>query len=153
MDSQQNFLNHLPNKIQFLRDRNHRGITNKICLIKLQFKTRSEKDRAKGSSRDNDDRSDKIDLIHKTSKENLFKVETDNTVDQKTSNEFSDDNFIDFNLVSTVTNVSNLSSLKNNNSNACDITNVNEEKSLEAVLIDSVPISAPDSNESIISTL
>ena len=79
MDSQQNFLNHLPNKIQFLRDRNHRGITNKICLIKLQFKTCSEKDRAKGSSRDSDDRSDKIDLIHKTSKENLFKVETDNS--------------------------------------------------------------------------
>ena len=153
MDSQQNFLNHLPNKIQFLRDRNHRGITNKISLIKLQFKTRSEKDRAKGSSRDNDDRSDKIDLIHKTSKENLFKVETDNTVDQKTSNEFNDDNFIDFNLVSTATNVSNLSSLKNNNSNACDITNVNEEKTLEVVLIDSVPISAPDSNESIISIL
>ena len=126
---------------------------NKICLIKLQFKTSSEKDRAKGSSRDSDDRSDKIDLIHKTSKENLFKVETDNTVDQKTSNEFSDDNFIDFNLVSTATNVSNLSSLKNNNSNACDITNVNEEKTLEAVLIDIVPISAPDSNESIISIL
>lgn len=83
----------------------------------------------------------------------MFKVETDNTVDQKTSNEFSDDNFIDFNLVSTATNVSNLSSLKNNNSNACDITNVNEEKTLEVVLIDSVPISAPDSNESIISTL
>ena len=83
----------------------------------------------------------------------MFKVETDNTVDQKTSNEFNDDNFIDFNLVSTATNVSNLSSLKNNNSNACDITNVNEEKTLEVVLIDSVPISAPDSNESIISTL
>ena len=83
----------------------------------------------------------------------MFKVETDNTVDQKTSNEFNDDNFIDFNLVSAATNVSNLSSLKNNNSNACDITNVNEEKTLEAVLIDSVPISAPDSNESIISTL
>lgn len=83
----------------------------------------------------------------------MFKVETDNTVDQKTSNEFNDDNFIDFNLVSTATNVSNLSSLKNNNSNACDITNVNEEKTLEVVLIDSVPISAPDSNESIISIL
>ena len=80
-DSQQNVLNHLLNKIQFLRDRNHRGITNKICLIKLQFKTRSEKDSAKGSSRDNDDRPEKIDLTHKTSKENLFKVETDNTVD------------------------------------------------------------------------
>ena len=83
----------------------------------------------------------------------MFKVETDNTVDQKTSNEFNDDNFIDFNLVSTATNVSNLSTLKNNNSNACDITNVNEEKTLEVVLIDSVPISAPDSNESIISIL
>ena len=83
----------------------------------------------------------------------MFKVETDNTVDQKTSNEFNDDNFIDFNLISTATNVSNLSSLKNNNSNACDITNVNEEKTLEVVLIDSVPISAPDSNESIISIL
>ena len=169
MDSQQNFFNHLPNKIQFLREEvrmkntiikslllsksskhNEQNLSYKITSDNfidkkfVQFKTRSKTDSPKGSSRVNDDRSDKINLTHKISKENLFKVNNDNTVDQKTSNEYSDDELIDFNLVSTATNVSNLPSLSKNNSNAYDITNANEEKALETVLVGSVPISAPN---------
>ena len=41
---------------------------------------------------------------------------------------------INFNLVSTANNASNLSSINKSNSNACDITNANEEKTVEAVL-------------------
>ena len=51
----------------------------KIYLIKLpiiisfgQLKNRFKNDNPKRSSRNNNDRSDKIDLKHKTFKENLF---------------------------------------------------------------------------------
>ena len=74
----------------------------------------------------------------------MFKVYNDHTVDEKKSNEYSDDEVINLNLVSTSTNASNLSSINKNNSNACDITNAYEEKTVEAVLANSVPISAPD---------
>ena len=37
-----------------------------------------------------------------------------------------------------------MSSINKNNSNACDITNANEEKIVETVLVNSVPISVPD---------
>ena len=74
----------------------------------------------------------------------MFKVSNDHTADEKTSNEYSDDELINLNLVSTATNASNLSSTNKNNSNACDITNVYEEKTAETVLANSVPISAPD---------
>ena len=96
----------------------------------VEFKIRSRYNSPKGSSEDNNllscelpfnDRSNKIDLTHETSKENLSKVYNDNTVDEKTSNNYSDDELIDFNLVSTATNVSNLSSINKNNSNAYDI--------------------------------
>ena len=74
----------------------------------------------------------------------MFKVYNDHTVDEKKSNEYSDDEVINLNLVSTATNASNLSSINKNNSNACDITNAYEEKTVETVLANSVPISAPD---------
>ena len=74
----------------------------------------------------------------------MFKVYNDHTADEKTSNEYSDDELINLNLVSTATNASNLSSINKNNSNACDITNVYEEKTVETGLANSVPISAPD---------
>ena len=83
-------------------------------------------------------------LKHKKFKENLFKVHNYHTVDEKTSNEYSDDQLINFNLVCAATNASNLSSINKNNSNACDITNAYEEKTVETVLANSVPISAPD---------
>ena len=51
---------------------------------------------------------------------------------------------INYNHVSTATNASYLSSINKNNSNACDITNANEEKIVETVLVNSVPISVPD---------
>ena len=74
----------------------------------------------------------------------MFKVYNDHTVDEKKSNEYSDDEVINLNLVSTSTNASNLSSINKNNSNACDITNAYEGKTVEAILANSVPISAPD---------
>ena len=74
----------------------------------------------------------------------MFKVYNDHTVDEKKSNEYSDDEVINLNLVSTSTNASNLSSINKNNSTACDITNAYEEKTVETVLANSVPISAPD---------
>ena len=83
-------------------------------------------------------------LKHKKFKENLFKVHNYHTVDEKTSNEYSDDQLINFNLVCAATNASNLSSINKNNSNACDITNAYEGKTVEAILANSVPISAPD---------
>ena len=76
----------------------------------------------KKPSQGNNDRSDKIVLKHKTFKENLFKVCNDHTADEKTSNECSDDELINFNLVNTATDASNLSSINKNNSNDCDIT-------------------------------
>ena len=74
----------------------------------------------------------------------MSKVYNNNTVDEKTSNEYSDDELVDFNFGSTATNFSNLSSINKNNSNAYDITDANEEKTVEAVLVDSVPINEPD---------
>ena len=74
----------------------------------------------------------------------MSKVYNDHTADKKTSNEYSDDELINFNFVSTATNTSNLSSINKNNSNACDITNAYEKKTLEAVIANSVLISAPD---------
>ena len=98
----------------------------------------------KKPSQGNNDRSDKIVLKHKTFKENLFKVCNDHTADEKTSNECSDDELINFNLVNTATNVSNVPSINKNNSNDCGITKAYEEKTVEAVLANSVPVSAPD---------
>ena len=74
----------------------------------------------------------------------MFKVYSDHTKEEKTSNEYSDDELINFNLVSTATNASNLSSINKNNSNDCDITKAYEGKTVEAVLANSVPISASD---------
>ena len=74
----------------------------------------------------------------------MFKVYNDHTEDEETSNEYSDDELINFNLASTATNASNLPSVNKNNSNDCDISNAFEEKTVEAVLVNSVPISAPD---------
>lgn len=71
-----------------------------------------------------------------------MKVHNDNTVDEKTSNEYTDDEFIDFHLVSTATYASNLSSIHKNNINIYDITKTIGEKMIEAVLVDSVPVSA-----------
>ena len=96
------------------------------------------------NSQSNNEISDKIALKYKTFKENLFKVYNDHTADEKTSNEYGDGELINLNLVSTATNASNLSSINKNNSNACDITNAYEEKTVETVLANSVPISAPD---------
>ena len=48
----------------------------------------------------------------------MFKVYNDHTADEKTSNEYSDDDLIYFNPVSTATNALNLSSLNKNNTNA-----------------------------------
>ena len=56
-----------------------------------QFNIRSKNDSPKGNSESNNDRSDKIDLIHKASTENLPKVYNDHTADEKTFNEYSDD--------------------------------------------------------------
>ena len=50
------------------------------------------------------------------------------TADEKTSNEYSDDELINFNLVSTATNAANLSSINKNNSNASDITMLMKKK-------------------------
>ena len=108
----------------------------------VQFNIRSKNDSHKGNSQGNNDRSDKIDLKYKTSKEN--KVHNDHTADEKTSHEYSDDELINFSLVSTATNASNLSSINKNISNACDSINAYEERTVEAVLDNSVPISAPD---------
>ena len=74
----------------------------------------------------------------------MFKVCNDHTEDEKICNEYSDDELINLNLVSTATKASNPSSINKNNSNACDITNAYEEKTVETVLANSVPISAPD---------
>ena len=71
-----------------------------------------------------------------------MKVHNDNTVDEKTSNEYTDDEFIDFHLVSTANYLSNLSSIHKNNINIYDITKTIEEKMIETVLVDSVPVSA-----------
>ena len=46
------------------------------------------------------------------------------------SNECSDDELIDFDLVSSATNVSNLCSINKNNANAYGITNSTEEKTV-----------------------
>ena len=83
-------------------------------------------------------------MKHKTFKENLFKVCNDHTADEKTSNEYSDDELINFNLVTTATNASNLSCINKNNSNDCDITKAYEEKTVEVALANNAPISAPD---------
>ena len=72
------------------------------------------------------------------------KVDNDHTADEKTSNQYNDNELINFNLVNTATNAWNLSSINKNNSNACDITNANEEKIVEAVPVNSIPISALD---------
>ena len=72
------------------------------------------------------------------------KVDNDHTADEKTSNQYNDNQLINFNPVSTATNAWNLSSINKNNSNACDITNANEEKIVEAVPVNSIPISALD---------
>ena len=96
------------------------------------------------NSQSNNEISDKIALKYKTFKENLFKVYNDHTADEKTSNEYGDGELINLNLVSTATNASNLSSINKSNSNSCDITNAYEEKTVETVLANSVPISAPD---------
>ena len=136
MDSQQNFFNHLLNEIQFLREeiRMKNIIVKSLLLSKsskhneqnlaykttndnfldensVQFNICSKDDSPKGNSQGNNDRSDKIVLKHKTFKENLFKVCNDHTADEKTSNEYSDDELINFNLVSTTTSASNLSSI------------------------------------------
>ena len=74
----------------------------------------------------------------------MSKVYNDNKADKKTSNEYSDDELINFNIISTATNVSNLSSINKNNSNTYVITNANEEKKVEPVLVDSIPIGVPD---------
>ena len=91
----------------------------------IQFKIRSKNDSLKGSLQGNNNRSD---WTHKTSTENLPKVYNDYTADEKTFNEYSNDELLNFNFVSTATNVSNLSSINKNNSNAGDIANANEEK-------------------------
>ena len=78
----------------------------------VQFNICSKDDSPKGNSQGNNDRSDKIVLKHKTFKENQFKVYNDHTADEKTSNEYSDDELINFNLVSTANNTSNLSYIK-----------------------------------------
>ena len=69
----------------------------------------------------------------------MSKVYNDHAAEEKTSNKYSDHELINFSLVSTATNASNLSSINKNNSNACDITNANEEKTVEAVLGNNVP--------------
>ena len=74
----------------------------------------------------------------------MFKVCNDQTAGEKTSNECSDDELINFNLVNTATNVSNVPSINKNNSNDCDITKACEEKTVEAVLVNSVLVSTPD---------
>ena len=51
---------------------------------------------------------------------------------------------MNFNLVNTATNISNLSSINKNNRNDCGITKAYEEKAVEAVLANSVLISTPD---------
>ena len=63
----------------------------------------------------------------------MSKVYNDHAADEETSNEYSHDELINFNLVTTATNVSNLSSINKNISNA---SNANEEKT-EAVLANS----------------
>ena len=169
MDSQQNFFNHLLKEIQFLREeaRMKNIIIKSLLLSKsskhneqnlaykttndnfydensVQFNICSKDDSPKGNSQGNNGRSDKIVLKHKIFKKNLFKVCNDHTADEKTSNEYSDDELINFNLLSTATNASNLSSINKNNSNDCDITKAYEEKTVEAVLANSVPISVPN---------
>ena len=105
----------------------------------VQFNICSKSDSPKGNSQGNNDRSDKIVLKRKTFKENLTKVYNDHTADEKTSNEYSGYELINFNLVRTATNTSNLSSINKNNSSVCDITNAYEEKTVEAVPANSVP--------------
>ena len=112
----------------FLRVTTHSHSDNFLDENSVQFNICSNDDSPKGNSQSNNDRSDKIVLKHKTFKENLFKVYNDHTADEKTSNEYSDDELINFNLVGTATNASNPSSINKNNSNACDITNAYEEK-------------------------
>ena len=73
----------------------------------------------------------------------MSKVYNDYTADEKISNEYNNDELINFNLVSTATNVSNPCSINKNSSDAYDITYANEEKTVEAVLVNSVPFSAP----------
>ena len=51
---------------------------------------------------------------------------------------------MNFNLVNTATNISNLSSINKNNRNDCGITKAYEEKAVEAVLANSVLVSTPD---------
>ena len=73
----------------------------------------------------------------------MSKVYNDYTADKKISNKYNNDELINFNLVSTATNVSNPCSINKNSSDACYITYANEEKTVEAVLVNSVPFSAP----------
>ena len=73
----------------------------------------------------------------------MSKVYNDYTADKKISNKYNNDELINFNLVSTATNVSNPCSINKNSSDAYDITYANEEKTVEAVLVNSVPFSAP----------
>ena len=54
------------------------------------------------------DRLHKIGLTQKASKENLSNVYNDYTTDEKTSNEYSDHELINFNHVSTATNPANI---------------------------------------------
>ena len=68
----------------------------------------------------------------------MSKVDNDNTLHEKTSKACSDDELIDFNLVSTASNVSNLFLINKNNSNTYEITNVNEEEMVESVLAEVV---------------
>ena len=104
----------------------------------VQFNICLKNDSPKGNWQGSNDRSNKIVLKYKTSKGNLFKVYNNHTADKKTSDEYSDDELINFNLFSTATNASNLSSIKKNNSSVSDITNAYEEKTVEAVLANSV---------------
>ena len=72
----------------------------------------------------------------------MSKVYNDYTADKKISNKYNNDELINFNLVSTATNVSNPCSINKNSSDASYITYASEEKTV-AVLVNSVPFSAP----------
>ena len=110
----------------------------------VQFNICSKNDSPKGNSQGNNNRSDKIVSKHKTFKENLFKVYNNHTADEERSNEYSHDELINFHLVSTATNASNLSSINKNNSHERDISNTYEEKTVEVVIANSVLVIASD---------
>ena len=73
----------------------------------------------------------------------MSKVHNDYIADEKIFNEYNDAELINFNLVSTATNVSNLFCINKNSSGACDITYAKKGKRLETVLVNSVSFSAP----------